>query len=144
MECKSCASCGRAFRPRPQVPQQRFCCAADCQRARKRLWQRAKRASDPDYRANQAEAQQGWSSRHPGYWQAYRCAHPEYVERNRRRRRERYRQQRACPVAKMDVCKDRSFVPSGTYRLSAVSGGDVAKMDAWMVEITLLSLACAT
>ena len=30
------------------------------QRARKRDWQRAKRASDPDYRANDRAAQRAW------------------------------------------------------------------------------------
>jgi hypothetical protein len=139
MECKRCASCGKAFRPRPQVAQQRFCSAAACQRARKRLWQQAKAAHDADYRANQVRAQQAWRSRHCGYWQAYRAAHPEYAERNRRRRRERYRQERTRRVAKMDACAAQSFVPSGTYRLRPVERGDVAKMDAWTVEITLLS-----
>jgi len=48
-----CACCDKPFDPRPQVPDQAFCSAPDCQRARKRQWQRAKLPSDPDYRINQ-------------------------------------------------------------------------------------------
>jgi hypothetical protein len=33
-----------------------------------------------------------------------------------------------------------SPVPSGTYRLSPVRREDLAKMDAWTVEITVLSM----
>jgi hypothetical protein len=139
MECKRCTSCGVAFRPRPQCPKQNFCPQPTCQRERKRRWQQAKRASDPDYRLNQASAQQAWGARDPNYWCAYRLGHPEYCERNRVRRRERYREQRTRRVAKMDGCTPKALVPSGTYRLSRVVSGDVAKMDAWTVEITLLS-----
>jgi hypothetical protein len=137
--CKRCAACGRAFRPRAQVPEQRFCSAPSCQRERKRRWQQAKRASDPDYRLNQVHAQQSWSARHPQYWHQYRLRHPEYCERNRIRRRERYREERTRRVAKMDAWTGECVIPSGTYRLSPVALGSVAKLDAWTVEITLLS-----
>ena len=52
MECRRCASCGQAFQPRAQVPQQRYCGLAACQRERRRRWQRNKLQGDPDYRAN--------------------------------------------------------------------------------------------
>jgi hypothetical protein len=44
MERRRCAVCGKAFRPRSQVPHQMYCSAAACQRARR--WQRVKRRSD--------------------------------------------------------------------------------------------------
>ena len=113
-----------------------------CQRERKRRWQRAKRASDADYRLNQARAQEAWVTRHADYWRRYRRGHPEYCERNRQRRRERYREERTRRVAKMDAWTPESVISSGTYRLRPVGGGDVAKMDAWTVEITLLSSSC--
>lgn len=143
MACKRCRSCGELFRPRPQISEQSFCAQAACQRERKRRWQSVKRASDPDYRLNQARAQQAWAARHPDYWREYRAAHPEYAERNRVRRRERYRDECARRVAKMDACTARAGIESGTYRLSPVSAGGVAKMDAWTVEITLLSTPLA-
>ena len=42
MERRRCAACGGAFRPRSQVPDQKYCSASACQRARRRRWQRAK------------------------------------------------------------------------------------------------------
>lgn len=139
MECKPCACCGRAFRPRPQVSEHRFCSAAACQRARKRLWQQATRVRDADYRLNQARAQQAWAARHPHYWQSYRLNHPDCCERNRVQQRERDRRRVQARLAKMDVWTPESVIPSGTYRLRPVVAGDLAKMDAWTVEITLLS-----
>ena len=43
MECRRCAACEQAFRPRAQVPRQRFCGEAACQRERRRRWQQCKR-----------------------------------------------------------------------------------------------------
>jgi hypothetical protein len=39
----------------------------------------------------------------------------------------------------MDASTPIHPVPSGTYRLLAEAGGDLAKMDAWTVKITLIS-----
>jgi hypothetical protein len=144
MECTRCESCGELFRPRAQVRDQRYCAEIACQRERKRCWQRDKRRTDPDYRSNQSRAQQAWAARHPDYWREYRAAHPEYVERNRVRQRERTRATRTRRVAKMDACADKGGIESGTYRLSPVVSDGVAKMDAWTVQITLLSTPLVT
>jgi len=139
MGCHRCASCGQTFRPRPQVPGQRFCAAQACQRERKRRWQQAKRASDPDYRLNQVQAQQSWGARHPEYWQVYRQGHPEYCQRNREQQHERDRRRALRRLAKRDVWTGESVIPSGTYHLAPVTSGSLAKRDAWTVEISLLS-----
>jgi hypothetical protein len=81
-----CCYCGQPFRPRPQNPTQIDCSQPACQRARKRDWQRAKRASDPDYRVNDQAAQRTWAQAHPPYWRAWRERHPDDVARNARRR----------------------------------------------------------
>jgi hypothetical protein len=39
----------------------------------------------------------------------------------------------------MDVKTCETPIPSGTYRLSPVTREDLAKMDAWMVQITVVS-----
>jgi len=97
MESRRCRCCGHSFRPRAQSPQQRFCSASACQRERRRRWQQAKRASDPDYRDNQARAQRAWAASHRDYWAEYRQRKPAYRERNRDAARQRQRE---------DVCKD--------------------------------------
>jgi len=140
MESRRCVACGQGFRPRSQVPQQRYCTAAACQRERRRRWQRAKRTNDADYRENQARAQRAWAQRHGDYWQDYRGRHPHYCERNRDAARQRQGdRRRAARFAKMGASTLDSGVPSGTYRLVPAAAGAFAKMDAWMVEITLLS-----
>ena len=142
MEFRQCEACRQPFRRRPQNPDQCFCSADACQRERRRRWQAAKRQSDPDYRENQKRAQKTWAERHPDYWRAYREQHPEYVARNRARQRERA--PAPTGVAKMDASKAEIALPSGTYRLSPVVDASFAKMDAWMVEITVISAACAS
>ena len=139
MESRRCAACGQAFRPRPQIPQQCYCAAPACQRERRRRWQQAKRQSDPDYRDNQARAQRAWRSRHPEYWREYRRTHAQYSERNRTQQRSRDARRRERRLAKMDASTPVFPVPSGTYRLEPAAPNNLAKMDAWMVEITLLS-----
>jgi hypothetical protein len=142
MQSMRCAACGVQFRRRRQVSQQKYCSSAGCQRERRRRWQAARLGADPDYRANQRAAQKAWSQRHPEYWRAYRQAHPEYVEHNRTQQRSRDRR-RSPPddLAKMNASGPGSHLSSGTYRLAPVAAGALAKMDAWTVQITVLSTA---
>ena len=142
MEMRRCAACGKAFRPRSQVPDQTYCSALTCQRVRRRRWQQAKRQSDADYRENQARAQRAWVQGHRDYWREYRRTHPQYCESNRlaaRQRQRKRRRRRVAQFAKMDASRAVSRVPSGTYRLVPASAAEFAKMDAWVVEMTLIS-----
>ena len=143
MKSKQCAGCGEAFHPRPQTPKQAYCSAPVCQRERRRRWQQTRRQNDPEYKDNQSRAQASWAARHPDYWQEYRQTHPESRDRNRTLQRERDHRRRARKLAKMDASTATSPVPSGTYRLTPATRDDLAKMDAWMVEITLVSMQCA-
>jgi len=139
MESKQCAGCGKPFHPRAQTPKQSYCASPACQRERRRRWQAERRQSDPEYRDNQSRAQKSWAQRHRDYWQAYRRTHPDYSERNRVLQRERDARRRERVLAKMDARTRDPPVPSGTYRLSPVTRDDLAKMDAWMVQITMVS-----
>lgn len=135
---KRCVYCGQPFEARPQVPDQAFCSWPDCQRARKRQWQREKRRSDPDYRSNQQAAQRIWTQHNQDYWRSYREARPEYERRNREQQRMRDAKARihenASGLAKMDV----SALPSGIYRITNRSEFPRATANSWVVEITLL------
>ena len=143
---KRCAACGDGFTQRRNVPSQLYCSKSECQRERRRRWQQEKLRQDPDYRANQAAAQRRWRERHPEYWRKYRQAHPEYTARNRAQQRERNRHRGrgatdplAAPIAKMDVCEDKYLITSGTYQMIPESGLGIAKMDAYLVKIQVLS-----
>jgi hypothetical protein len=139
MEIKRCAACGQAFRPRSQVPLQGYCAEPACQRERRRRWQRAKRQSDPDYQDNQARAQRAWQKRNPDYWREYRREHPQYCDRNCAQQHERNARRCDPLIAKMDASAPVFPVPSGIYRIRPMPAIRIAKMDAWTVEITLLS-----
>jgi hypothetical protein len=112
-----------------------YCALPDCQRERRRLWQIAKRRSDPDYLANQARAQKAWSERNPGYWHAYRETNPDYARRNRAQQRAR-NQRRV--IAKMDSSTPAA-PPAGIYELRLLHGDPgVAKKDVWVVSLRVV------
>ena len=140
MECRRCAACDQAFRPRAQSPDQRYCGLAACQRERRRRWQRSKRHSDADYRANQRRRSgsgplvmaitgaNGEPSR------LHRSQPPGAASTRGDRQVSR--------LAKMDASTPINPVASGTYRLVPATGGDLAKKDAWTVKITVISTVC--
>ena len=147
MEKRRCAACRKLFHPRPQCPKQKFCSTAECQRERKRRWQKARRAADLDYRDNDVLANRQWRSQHPDYWRAYRSQHPQSMIRNRDKQRERDRAvQLKAPrpppepdLANEDASRPLFFVETGTYRMIPVTGDDLANEDACLVRIALLS-----
>ena len=147
MEKRRCAGCRKLFHPRPQSPGQTFCSAAECQRERKRRWQKARRAADSDYRDNDVQANRQWRRRHPEYWRAYRRKHPQSVIRNRQKQRERDRARGLKPpqpsptphLANEDASSLPFSVETGTYRMIPVTGGDLANENACLVKIALLS-----
>jgi len=112
-----CLACGSAFHPLLQVPNQRYCSAAACQRERRRRWQREHLRSDADYRDNQARAQARWRVRHPDYWRQYRSTHHAYRERNCSMQRTRNAQRNSSPVANMDASAPLRPLASGFYIL---------------------------
>ena len=139
MECRRCAACDRAFRPRAQVPHQCYCGLAACQRERRRRWQQSKLRSDADYRANQRQAQRAWPTAMASTGVSTRARHPDYTDHNRLEQRWRDRRRRVARLAKMGASPPINGVPSGTYRLLVATGDDLAKKDAWTVKITLIS-----
>jgi len=137
-----CAHCGRVVPANPRIKNQTHCDLEACRRDKKRLWQRQKMATDPDYQANQRECNKAWQERNPLYWQAYRKNHPEAAERNRIQQKERNRRRRK--IAKMDA-SDPPEVKPGTYFLVPEEVGEqvIAKMDASVRKITLILLPYA-
>jgi len=141
---KVCERCKTSFTPLPTVKKQRYCGKPVCQKARKKVWQKMKLASDDDYRQNQAKAQKAWHEKRPGYWKEYRARNTAYTERNRLLQRERNRRRKRAPViAKMDESTPRNIIPFGRYLLTPVCNPGIAKMDEWVVEISVLSVGCA-
>ena len=140
---KSCLYCKKRFKPHPAVPDQEYCSDPECQKIRKRRWQKEKLAKDSDYRENQAEAQKQWRSRNRDYWRQYRERNPAYTEKNRIGQRERNRRRRSgSGIAKMDELKRKTVIPSGRYRLVPFGNLGIAKMDELIVELGVISGDC--
>ncbi len=140
---KTCLCCKKPFHPHPAVRHHRYCSNRECQKARKRKWQKEKLARDSDYRANQAEAQRQWRSRNTDYWSQYRKKHPAYTERNRIGQKERNRRRRSrSRIAKIDEQKGKPLIPSGRYRLVPFCNQGIAKMDELIVELGVISGDC--
>ena len=140
---KTCLCCKKRFHPHPAVRDQQYCSNPQCQKARKRRWQKEKLLKDSDYQANQAEAQRQWRSRNKDYWREYRRKNPAYTEKNRLDQRERNRRRRSgSGIAKMDEQKVKTLIPSGRYRLVPFCNPGIAKMDELIVELGVISGDC--
>lgn len=139
MEKRWCNSCGQAFEPRPQSPRQAYCPKAECQQARKRLWQQAKRSTDYGYFQNQAHSQERWRRRNSDYWRQYRDEHPDYVASNREKQKERNARQRqgVALIANSDTSPAETFL-SGTYKLVDLSAHERGIQREWLVRLALI------
>ena len=133
---KTCACCNKTFIPLPTVRNQQYCSEAQCQKTRKKRWQKIKLVTDNGYRENQSDARKEWGKKNGDYWKKYRERNPAYTARNRLLQRERNRRKRGPSViAKMDELTPRKTIASGRYRLVPV----IANMDELIVEIGVIS-----
>lgn len=130
----ACAHCGRLFPPNPRVKNQRYCGEKNCQRARKREWQKEKLRTDPDYKDNQRRLQAEWHQNHPGYYREYRRERVAYCERNRLLQRCRNARRRL--IAKMDELKPAPINKAGVFYVLPL----VAKMDASAQKVVLIPI----
>lgn len=110
---KRCKACGQNFQHHPQVKNQTYCSAKECQRERRRHWQQKKRRTDPDYLENQSRINKDWRTNNPEYWQQYRNANPNYVERNRKQQHRRNKKRQDTPIGKLYVSKPSFPLASG-------------------------------
>jgi len=145
-----CTNCKKQLVPPFRNPHQKYCNAHKCQNKRKRLWQKKKMDSDPDYKANQKQSGSLWNERNPGYYKKYRQKNKRYTEKNRIKQRERNKRRRAkfkdtktnpstYPVA--NAFSAISAINSGKYKLVPVSDSDpmIAKMDAFIVQLAVIT-----
>ena len=136
------------FLPHAKVPNQQYCSNPDCQKARRRDWQRRKRASiDDDYKDNQERAQETWVKNNPNYWKNYREKNPEYAERNRSlqkirnlryRHRLKFENGKLDKIAKMDAYGQQKQILTGYYTLYPILIDPIAKMDGVLVKIDVI------
>ncbi len=138
---RRCKHCGKRIYLRAQSPDQQYCGQPECQKARKREWQRQKIKTDSDYRENQRDAARKWRAKNPDYWRNYRNWNQAYTQRNREQQKRRNQRRTGSPhstIANMDVSKAKNSINPGRYQLIPVTGKWVANMDASIVEINVI------
>jgi hypothetical protein len=143
-----CKNCRSTFPPCRTVPNQTYCSKKKCQNARKNAWQKQQAQKDEDYKKAKSDAQTAWKERNPDYWDNYRQNHPDYVERNRRLQKKRNLKARnklkiSDPELPMIAMKDeypqQSNIKSGLYILYPITAKKIAKKDALIVRIDIIS-----
>ena len=142
---KTCVGCGNRFRPRDE--RQRYCLRPECQRTRKRKWHEVQFATDKDYRRDRIVSQKKWLESRPLYWREYRERHPAYLERNRagQGKRNGHRKHAALGCVHLEpepvIAKTDAAWPlkSGAYRIIPWAGSLIAKTDAAIFELSLIS-----
>jgi hypothetical protein len=135
MNPKRCINCGKKFKPAPQATKQTYCASTECQKQRRRVWQKNKLLTDPDYRENQALAQKAWANRNQDYWRHYReakrnhenltCIDPKWTANGQ-----------DLQNIKMDSSASHIPFADGLFILKVIAHGPNEKMDSWIVEIT--------
>jgi hypothetical protein len=141
-----CQGCGKQKPTNPRLKgNQRFCGELRCQRIRKARWQKTKMQTDPVYRSQQHDCLQKWRKERPlhRYQHEYRAAHPGYVAENRRKQKIRNRKrlggQTEAEMMEMIVKMDAlSQIKSATYVMTPLATEKIVKMDALVVELTVL------
>ena len=126
MRTLKCLCCRRQIPANPRLKKQNYCGQPDCQRTRRREWQRKKMATDPEYHENQRDNQKHWQENNPDYW----C-----------HRRNRQKPPPAAPVhqrVKMDTLSSNYHLISGVYLISPAPQSSV-KMDTLLVKIIPVS-----
>ncbi len=99
---------------------------------------------DEAYRLNKQDAQERWCVKNSDYWKKFRENNPEYTKSNREKQRHRNRRRKAIKslsseIAKMDALSSKNCDISGIYGLISVQDLLIAKMDAKIVKITVIS-----
>lgn len=135
-----CKCCRNRFTIK-RNPNQVYCSSKRCQHHRKMAWRQKKMKMDIEYRENQQASNKRWQSKHTDYWRQYRACHPKYVEKNRRAQRVRdgTAHVNASHLAKSDALNSETLMAPGTYWLTPSTKENLAKSDALLVKILVVS-----
>lgn len=136
-----CVNCGAHFIPAPQVPHQTYCSKLECQKERRRQWHKSKLQSDPDYRENQSRAQKAWTERNPDYWRQHRQARIDWENSQPSEPNLTTRNPGNSPANQNQLSKPpilQKALQDGVFRLKVLAEPDEVKMDAWIVELSII------
>src|SRR5258708_214743 len=72
---------------------------------------------DAEYREVCRDSSRKWRANHPGYWEQYRAANPESVERNRAQQKQRDLRRRLANLANNNSALDLKAAVAGVWLL---------------------------
>ena len=143
-----CLHCGKDVPRNPRIKRgQNYCRAKECQKARKREWDKERYNSDDTYKNKRLSSQKIWRKKCPSYeyQKNYRKMHPEYVNRNRELQRDRNKKLKKSQQKDIEgkiVNTDTLFTHlliDGTYALMQVTNeGKIVNTDTLMVRMQIL------
>ena len=137
MRQRYCRFCQRPFQPSRFHPNQTACSDQPCQRQRRSQNRRQQLARDSVYRQICRDSARQWRAEHPGYWQRYRAAKPESVERNRVQQRQRDLCQRLADLANNNSALDLKSSVAGVWWLDPAAS-DLANNNLASAQVFIL------
>ena len=147
MLTRRCRYCQGKFQPSSCHPGQTVCAEPDCQRQRRADYHRGKIQSDPDYRQVCLDSPRKWRTAHPDYWKNYRELHPEAVEKNRRRQRQRDQSRRLANLANNNLALDLKRSTAEVYLVgpgaAELANNNLASTQVYVLETVIHRLGAA-
>src|SRR5437667_3792535 len=137
MEQRCCRFCQRQFEPSRFHAEQMVCSDQPCQQQRRSENRRQKLTLDAEYRQVCRDSARKWRANHAGYWQQYRAAKPESVQRNRSQQRQRDLRQRLANLANNNSALDLKSSAAGVWLLGP-SASDLANNNLASTQVVIL------
>jgi hypothetical protein len=148
---RCCGYCKQPFQPSPYRPQQTVCSQPECQRRRRSEYHRNKIQTDPEYRQVCLDSPRKWRAQHPDYWRKYRHTHPQAVEQNRRKQRDRNQARRLAEIANNNLAFDLKSSAAKVYWIGPnaanlannnLASGQVFILEAVVHQASAASASC--
>ncbi len=140
-----CINCNRLVKANVRLKgKQKYCGRSECQRERRKRWYRKKIKTDSAYSTRQKQSKKKWRDKKPAheYQRDYRATHPEYVESNRQKQRERSRRRQGTinkqtreKIVKIDALKPEALEKTKIYRMRILGGEKIVKIDTLIVQL---------
>ncbi len=137
MSQQRCRFCHKEFAPSRFHPEQAACSDKACQQQRRSENRNQKLARDAEYRQVCRDSARKWRANHAGYWQQYRAAKPESVQRNRSQQRQRDLRQRLADLANNNSALDLKSFAAGVWLLGS-SATDLANNNLASTQVFIL------
>ena len=137
MSQRCCRFCHREFALSRFHPEQTACSGKACQQQRRSQNRNQKLALDAEYRQVCRDSARKWRANHAGYWQQYRAAKPESVQRNRSQQRQRDLRQRLAHLANNNSALDLKSSAAGVWLLGP-SARDLANNNLASTQVFIL------